>query len=97
MIRLSPEAEADLRDIVSRITRDNGKPVALRIYRRIRAALLPLDRFPHLARAGRIAGTRELVIPGLPFIAVYQIETDGILVVSIIHGAMQWPPGDEAG
>ncbi len=45
-----------------------------------------------MARAGRVAGTRELAVAGPPYIVVYEPEPDGVLVISIIHGAMQWPP-----
>ncbi len=92
MIRLSPGAEADLLSIVETIAADSGAAVAFQVYDRIRGALLPLDRFPLMARAGRVAGTRELAVAGLPYIVVYEPEPDGVLVISIIHGAMQWPP-----
>ena len=95
MIRFTPEAEADLGDIVDWITRDNGKAVATRIYSRIRAAILPLNRFPYMFRAGREAGTREMVVTGLPYVVVYRPEPDGVLVVSIIHGA-KLPPWPES-
>ena len=32
--------------------------------------------FPESSRAGRIAGTRELVITGYPFIVVYRLSED---------------------
>ena len=92
MIRLSPGAEVDFLSIVETIAADSGAAVALRVYDRIMGALLPLDRFPLMARSGRVAGTRELAVAGLPYIVVYEPEPDGVLVVSIIHGAMLWPP-----
>lgn len=92
MIRLSPEAEADLLSIVETIAGNSGTAVARRVYDRIKTALLPLDRFPLMACAGRVAGTRELPVPGLPYIVVYEPEPDGVLVLSVIHGARSWPP-----
>ena len=94
MIRLSPEAEADLRDIADWIGRKNSAAVALRVYDRIVASLRSLDRFALMARVGRVPGTRELVVTGLPYIAVYQTVSDGVLIVRIIHGAMCWPQDD---
>jgi plasmid stabilization system protein ParE len=32
------------------------------------------------------------VFPGLPYVAVYERQQDSIVVLRIIHGAMQWPP-----
>ena len=98
MIRLSPEAEADLRDIARRIKKDNGKAVALRIHNRILSSLRPLERYPLMGRAGRVPNTRELVMPPLPFIAIYRPLPGEIAVLRIIHGAMLWPPAkDEDG
>ena len=44
-----------------------------------------------MARVGRVAGTRELVVTGLPYIAVYQLGPNGVLVLRIIHGAVHRP------
>lgn len=48
-----------------------------------------LGRFPHLGHAGRRAGTFEWVVAGLPYIIVYQINSDDDLidVVAVVHGA----------
>lgn len=91
MIRLSPEAEADLRDISSWIGRHNSPAVALRVHDRIVASLRNLLDFPLMGRMGRVEGTRELVVARLPYVAVYRPEPDGILVIRIMHGAMRWP------
>ena len=94
MIRFSPEAEADLFSIVETISANSGSAVAGRVYDRIRAAIVPVDRFPLLARVGRVAGTRELPIPGLPYLVVYEPDPEGVLVLRIIHGARLWPLPD---
>ena len=41
-------------------------------------------------RAGRVAGTHEWVVRGLPYIIVYQIgaaESDEVLILGVFHGA----------
>ena len=44
-----------------------------------------------MGRPGRVADTRELVIPGLPFIVPYA-EYDGeIVILRIVHTSMEWP------
>ncbi|CAN5319327.1 type II toxin-antitoxin system mRNA interferase toxin, RelE/StbE family [soil metagenome] len=47
---------------------------------------------PAMARPGRVAGTRELVVVGTPYIVVYRIEADAVVIMLILHGAQRWPP-----
>jgi plasmid stabilization system protein ParE len=48
-----------------------------------------LDRFPHIGRIGRAPGTYELVVPGLPFVVVYQVSADDdvVIVIGVFHCA----------
>jgi toxin ParE1/3/4 len=55
-----------------------------------------LRRFPHLGRPGRIDGTRELPLPRTPFIIVYRLTEEDIILLRILHGARLWPPPDPA-
>jgi plasmid stabilization system protein ParE len=50
-----------------------------------------LATFPNMGRVGRDEGTREWPVPGLPYIAVYEIrpEHDEIVVIAIFHGAQE--------
>ena len=50
-----------------------------------------LSLFPEKGRAGRVHGTRELVVPGTPYIIVYRLKLTGIQILSILHGARRWP------
>ena len=50
-----------------------------------------LENFPHVGRKGRIAGTRELVFSGLPYIVVCRVVDRVIEVLRIYHGAQDWP------
>ena len=46
---------------------------------------------PGIGRPGRLSGTRELVISGLPYILPYT-EIDGtIFILRVIHTSMAWP------
>ena len=47
--------------------------------------------FPESARAGRIAGTRELVITGYPFIVVYRLSEDMVHLLRVINTSRDWP------
>jgi toxin ParE1/3/4 len=58
---------------------------------RIRAAVTRLAASPALARPGRVAGTRELVIPRTPYIVPYRVKGDVVQIITILHGARRWP------
>lgn len=52
-----------------------------------------LLQHPKMGRPGRIKGTRELVISGTPFIAVYRLKgAQRIEVLRLLHGSQLWPP-----
>jgi toxin ParE1/3/4 len=50
-----------------------------------------LSTFPNRGRSGRKPGTSELVIYGLPFVAVYRLRQDSVEILRILHGAQRWP------
>lgn len=89
-VRWTAPAAQDLQQITRYIRRDN--PSAARtVAKAIFDAANCLDLFPLRGRAGRIAGTRELVLPGLPYIVVYQVTAAAIQILHIVHGTRNWP------
>ena len=50
-----------------------------------------LARHPKAGRKGRVAGTRELVIPGTPFIVAYQVKKNEVWILAVMHAARKWP------
>lgn len=44
---------------------------------------------PEMGRAGRVKGTRELVISRTPFIVVYRIKGKRIEILRFLHGAQK--------
>jgi toxin ParE1/3/4 len=49
---------------------------------------------PYRGRYGRVENTRELAIPGLPYLAIYEVLEvlkDRVLILNIVHGAQRWP------
>ena len=67
------EAARDLDRIVEYIAEDNPA-AALAVLSTIRDAPLVLLEYPHIGRPGRVQGTRELVVSGLPYILPYDIK-----------------------
>jgi len=89
-VRWTSPATEDLYRIVRRIQQDNPS-AALRVGERLYDGCSGLANFPSLGRTGRIAGTRELVISGLPYIIVYRIQGTFVEIVRIYHRAQDWP------
>lgn len=90
LVRWSPEAADDLERIALHIKQDSpetARRVALKLFEGVGR----LRDFPESARAGRVEGTRELVYPGLPFLAVYRIRGDAVEILRILHGRQRWP------
>lgn len=77
-------AGRDLEAIVEYIALDS--PIAAeRTYREIIKSLGHLTEFPALGRPGRYPETRELVIPGLPYVVVYQVGEEAVTVLAVFH------------
>ncbi len=80
----------DLESIREFIAPDNPR-AATRVHAAIRAAIDPLADHPNLGRAGRVGGTRELIVTGLPYIIVYRVTEDIVRILAVIHTSRQWP------
>lgn len=83
-------AYADREAIFEAIEADNPR-AAIAVDERIRKQIEGLMQFPETGRPGRIAGTRELVIHGTPYIAAYRITGNTVRILRVLHGARLWP------
>ena len=69
----------------------NNPAAAHKVARKIWKSVQLLAIHPGLGRPGRVTGTRELIISGLPYIVPY-IEQDGtIIILRVMHTSMKWP------
>ena len=89
-ITWSPTAIADLASLRSYIAQDSPAS-ASQIAQRIQDAAHRLSQFPLSGRTGRIAGTRELVIPDTPYLAANTLSDKEIRIAAILHGKQRWP------
>jgi addiction module RelE/StbE family toxin len=87
----SPHAVADLKAISEYIELDRSLTMATRITRAIYDAIQGLRVTPHRGRHGRVEGTREMVVTSLPYIVVYRVLDERLLILNIVHGAQRWP------
>jgi toxin ParE1/3/4 len=90
MVVWTRPALRDLEAIGDYIARDNRR-AADRVVNRIRDRTRELTNYPLLGRAGRVAGTRELVIPNTRFIVVYRVGDNRIEILAAFHAARRWP------
>lgn len=58
--------------------------------RRIVETVSALAYYPKMGRPGRDESTRELVVSGTPYIAVYRLR-ERVDVITIFHAARKWP------
>jgi toxin ParE1/3/4 len=88
-------AQADLDHIESWITTDNSFSVAVDVVLRVIDTVeLVLGNHPRAGRIGRVKGTRELVLEGIPYVAIYRIveKPNPLLqILRVMHDAQQWP------
>jgi addiction module RelE/StbE family toxin len=90
-IRWTEPAARDITAICDYIDEHDGPATARKVALRIHERVSSLRAFPQMGRIGQKNGTRELVIPGLPFLAVYRVRDNVIQIIRILHGAQRWP------
>jgi toxin ParE1/3/4 len=91
VIKWTEQATQQLDQAHDYITLSNNEEVAARITAQIVTGVQQLAAFPMSGKAGRVPGTRELVISNTPFIAAYAIDKADIVFLAIYHGAQHWP------
>ena len=85
----TPESIADREAIYDYIEADNPS-AALAMDELLSDKASLLTSYPGLGRAGRVVGTRELVVhPN--YILVYDQIEDRVRVLRVLHAALKWP------
>jgi toxin ParE1/3/4 len=86
-------ATQDLDKIEEYISRENSPTIAIDIVLKvIETVEMVLPDHPRAGRMGRVAGTREFVVEGVPFVVIYrQIGSDQLQLIRVLHDAQQWP------
>jgi toxin ParE1/3/4 len=85
----APAAKA-LESIQDYIAKDNPR-AAFEVAQKIRYVTEQLSDHPKLGRAGRVQGTYELVIPGIPYIVPYRVKGKEVQILSVYHASRKWP------
>ena len=86
----SARAVRHLQHLRAHIARDRPEAAA-RVGSAILAAVDLLSDHPGLGRPGRVIGTRELIVPGLPYLVPYRLRGRRIEIIAVFHGRQRWP------
>jgi toxin ParE1/3/4 len=94
-VEWSREALRDFERLAAYIANDNPA-AARRVADRIDQAGRLLGEMA-TGRPGRVTGTYEKLVPGLPYILAYRLVrrpdgTESVAILRVIHGARNWPP-----
>lgn len=92
-VSYSTDAIADLQALREYITQHNPS-AAQRVAARIVQSVTRLEVHPKFGKAGRVAGTRELVSPKFPYTIVYEENQGDCMILRVLHQSMQWPRFD---
>lgn len=86
----SPRAIAHLAGLRAYIAQEDPG-AAGRVATTILAAVERLAELPNIGRPGRVAGTRELVVPRTPLVIPYRLRAGRLEIIAVFHGRRRWP------
>jgi len=89
-VRWTEPAARALESIQDYIAKENPR-VAFEVAQRIDVAVRQLEEHPEIGRTGRVRGTYELVIHGIPYIVPYRIKGQEVQILSVYHTSRKWP------
>lgn len=89
-IRWQDDAIRDLVQARRFIAMDNPS-AAEKVAGRIRDAVPQLADHPGMGRPGRVPGTRELALVDIPYLVVYRVEENSLVILRVLHTSRRWP------
>lgn len=91
LCRWTKPALNDILQIEAYIAQDNPK-ASVDLTRKIVLIIeAQVTEHPHVGRAGRVHGTRELILSGTPYIAAYRVRGQQVEILRVLHSAQGWP------
>lgn len=79
-------AQADVHEAFEYVALDK-RGAAERVVARLTEAGNGLAQMPRRGRVGKKPGTREFVVPGLPYVLIYEISGEVVRIHRVMHGA----------
>jgi toxin ParE1/3/4 len=90
-INWADRALSDLDNIRSYYENQGSADAGRLLLLTIVSAAAAIGETPQRGRPGRVAGTRELVVPHTPFIIAYRPSEPRPDILAVIHSARLWP------
>jgi toxin ParE1/3/4 len=78
-------------DEIAEFIAQKNPAAAKQVVARLYEATQSLSDHPQLGRPGRVAGTRELVLPDLPFIIPYRVRQRAVEILRVFHTSRRLP------
>jgi addiction module RelE/StbE family toxin len=85
-IKFTKQSLQDVEDIYKYIQQQSDKRTALEIVHKIKSGIDNLSKYPNLGSRLE-TDNRKLVIAGLPFVVVYEMNKNIIYILTIFHTA----------
>ncbi len=85
-VKFTLQAVEDVENIYEFISKDD-KCVAKSVLSYIEKMVDYIKEFPEFGKKGDVRKTREVVVPKLPFLIVYEIVDEVIYILTIFHTA----------
>lgn len=89
-VRWTTGAAGNLDQVAGYVSHENPPAAVATVLKIIEAAQM-LAEYPALGRRGRERGTRELVVAGLPYIIIYAVHREDLVIIRVLHAAMKYP------
>ena len=84
------QALLDLDEIATYINADSPA-IAAKVDVNIITAVSLLREQQGIGRAGRVPGTKELLVTGLPYIVPYRVKDETVQILRVYHTSRKWP------
>lgn len=89
-MRWTEGAAGNLDQVEEHIAQDNPAAAVATVKKILEAAQILTD-YPTLGKRGRERGTRELIVAGLPYIIIYAVHREELVVIRVLHASMKYP------
>ena len=86
-LRLALQDIQDCAEFIAQDSPETAKLIVDRIWQEGQSLRILPDR----GRPGRVPGTRELVLQGLPYFLAYRVKGRSVQILRVIHMARNWP------